>query len=336
VNIFRDGLLVDVDVSFWSGAKHLTAEDLGMKEEDVAEAYKLGHKMLIPEDVVREFRRIEGRARAAVDDSSFPFPVGSAKFVPKRRFPKVLAKLKECQEDYNRLTADLIKNYDEYRSKMLPIYRDAAEKAYMSNQPETLVLGMDNNLLEEKESFVRNFLARIEACYPPASTLSARYALSWTVYEIAMPRMQEGDSDKIAADASNREIAEETYRTQIKEKMETFVNDVVKSLRSQTVEVCGRISKAITEGKVIRSRSIDSLKNFIEKFSDLNFIGDQQIETQIEELKKELDAHTSKEFDDDKDLQTELHRRLTVLTETAGNITDINSVTGEYRRKISW
>jgi hypothetical protein len=36
------------------------------------------------------------------------------------------------------------------------------------------------------------------------------------------------------------------------------------------------------------------------------------------------------------DLQDELKRRLNLLVDSASDMTDISSITGEYKRKIEW
>ena len=108
MSIFHDGILVDVHVRYWSGAKLLTAEDLGLADSEVSKAFKLGKKDLIPEEVMKQFRFWESKARYAVDSSSFEFPIGHADFLPKRRAEKVFAELETCQAEYNHLIDDLI------------------------------------------------------------------------------------------------------------------------------------------------------------------------------------------------------------------------------------
>ena len=122
MNIFKDGLLVDANVCYWSGAKILTAEDLGLKEENVAEAYKLGRKMLIPATVIRQFRALEGRARNVIKTNSYKFPIGNARFIPKKKFIKIHETLKSLQAKYMAKVDELITNYDQYRAEMIPIY----------------------------------------------------------------------------------------------------------------------------------------------------------------------------------------------------------------------
>jgi hypothetical protein len=82
-NIYTDGVLTDVNVRYWTAAILLNAEDMGLKKADIVEAFKLGKKLLIPAEVIHEFRAIEGRARRVVEKNSFQFPIGNARFVPR-------------------------------------------------------------------------------------------------------------------------------------------------------------------------------------------------------------------------------------------------------------
>jgi hypothetical protein len=336
MNIFKDGVLVDVTVSFWSGSKALTADDLGLKEADVAEAFKLGKKMLVPAEVIRQFRAIESRARFAVEKGSFKFPIGNARFIPKKKFPAVLKKLKKCQFEYIQLTEQLVVNYEGYREEMIPIYQEAAETAYIKSQPAQKEFNIDDEE-DEKGHFINNFLMRISAFYPTAESLRSRFSLTWDVYEIALPRMKKADPQVVSDIQEKKDIAMDEYRDQAHEKIGAFLDDVVKTMRTETLEVCNRVMERIQKGSVIKGRTLSSLKDFIENFKELNFVGDEVIEDQLASLEREfLNEHTSEQISKEVDLQTELKRRLGELAEVASNITDINSVTGGYRRKISW
>jgi hypothetical protein len=336
MNIFKDGVLVDVDVSFWSGAKVLTAEDLGLKAENVADAYKLGRKLLIPKAIIKRFRAIEGRARRVVQENSFQFPIGNARFIPKRKFAKALESLKKYQADYNTLVDDLVANYESYRSQMIPIYQQAAEQAFATQEPSTQVFSIEDRE-QGKTEFVNKFLARIQEYYPSADSLRQRFSLSWDVYEIAFPKMRKSSGENILAAEEQKMIAEEEYRLQAQQKISGFIDEVVGTLRQETSALCNRIITNIKEGKVIKGRTLNSIRDFIDKFSDLNFVGDQKIEEELATLKKDfLDTHSLEQISEEKDLQDELHQRLESLSKTASDMTDINSVTGEYRRKIDW
>ena len=138
-------------------------------------------------------------------------------------------------------------------------------------------------------------------------------------------------------DLELRQQIELDYRNQMHAKIGTFVQDVVGVLRQETTEVCSSIVASITEGKIIRGVTIDKLRNFIDKFQDMNFVGDATIEAQLNAVRTELlNAHTNDDFVQDKDLQATLKEKLQGLVEQAKDVTDINSVTGQYRRKIEW
>ena len=335
LKIFQDGILVDVDVRCWTGAKMLTPEDLGLEEKDVAEAYHLGKKMLVPDEVIAAFRKVESQARVLVERNSHPFPFGSARFVPKRKFPEVLAKLKECQTQYNALIQDLVLNYGKYREAMLPIYKEAAETAWINQTPSQETFGIDRDIEAEKKAFVDQFLARIAAFYPPVESIASKFDLSWSIYNIAVPSLDTSDGNQVALDETERQAIAEDYQKQVHDKIGSFVEDVVKTMRSETVEICNHIAQSIVSGKVINSRTIGSLRNFIDRFSGLNFVGDSQIEDALSKLRTEfLDVH--EDLAENEDLKGQLKERLSEIAKVAESITDVNSVTGQYRRKISW
>jgi Protein of unknown function (DUF3150). len=310
---------------------------MGLSSDQVVDAFKLGRKMLIPEKTIQAFRTIESRARYAVDSNSFKFPIGSACFVPKKKVPKVIETLKQCKQDYNALVEDLVLHYEDYKNAMTATYKEAAELAYIAQKPaEPEVFGIEDRE-REKETFTQQFTARIQAYYPTAESLREKFSLDWTVYEIALPRMRVADGDKISSDIEKSEIANEEYRIQAQGKIGKFIDEVVQTLRHETTELCNHIVANIKEGKIVKGRTLNSLHDFIEKFSDLNFVGDVKIEKQLDTLKKEyLSVHTSEQISEQPELQEELKRRLGELAEVAADMTDVSSITGEYRRKIEW
>ena len=339
-SIFIDGVLMQIHVSFWSGAKILRPEDLGLKSEQVATAYKLGRKMLVPEEVIRNFRRIEGQARRIVEENSQNFPFGSANFVTRKSFPKIVQKLDMLKTEYLSLVDDLVAKYDQYRQEILPVYEEAADSAFMTSTPEMMVGGLDTYDREaDRVAFKAAFLARLNSYYPPVETLRARFSLVWDIYEIAAPQLRETDEASVIETEEERAKSVVAARAHMQNKIESFVTDVVKVLRVETTEVCSRIATAIKEGKVIRSTTVNSLKAFIERFKDMNFVGDQTIEAQLDAIQKELlDTHESTAFLDNVELKEELGRRLATVVEDAGKLSDqdLNAVTGGYKRKVNW
>lgn len=88
-NIFRDGMLVDIDI---------------------------GLPTTIDPELIKKFRSVEGKARRAVDNNSFVFPIGSSRFVPKKILDHVIKELEDCKKEYEVITNELIDNM-EFREK---------------------------------------------------------------------------------------------------------------------------------------------------------------------------------------------------------------------------
>jgi hypothetical protein len=333
-NLFNDGFLVDLNVSYWSAQRKLITADVGLDE--VSEAFSLGKKLLIPYDVMHAFKLIESRARALIDKSSFRFPIGSARFIPKRKFVKVINELKELQAKYNELVTDLVTNYTKYRALMRPIYEKAAEDAYNTKLSQS---GSQQTelLQDDKEAFISQFMARIEACYPPVESLKSKFAIDLAMFEVALPKIREGNSKDIAESLEVQQAVADEYRLQMKNKITSFVDDVVGVLRQEAIDMCKHISNNISEGKVIKSTTLATITTFIDKFKDMNFVGDTTVEESLNSLRAEIiDAHPVSAFSDNEELKIELQRRLNLIAQQAASTTDINSVTGEYRRKINW
>jgi hypothetical protein len=333
-NLFNDGYLVDLNVSYWSAARKLREEDMGLN--DVSEAFSLGKKLLIPYNVMHEFKLIESRARALIDKSSFRFPIGSARFIPKRKFVKVINELKELQAKYKALVADLVTNYQKYRDLMRPIYEKAAEDAYKTKVSQSGI--QQTELLQnEKEKFISEFMARIEICYPAVGSLESKFAIDLAMFEVALPKIRETEASEVTESLELQQAVADEYRNQMKSKITSFVDDVVGVLRQEAIDMCRHISNNIAEGKVIKSTTLQTITTFIDKFQDMNFVGDKTVEASLDSLRKEiLDVHPASAFSDNEDLKIELQRRLNLIADQAASTTDINSVSGEYKRKINW
>lgn len=311
-NIFKDGTLCSIHVSYWSGAKILKPEDLGLKETDIATAYRLGRKYLIPEEVIQKFRTIEQRARRAVEKSSYEFPIGNSRFVTSKALPGVMEDLKKYQAEYNALVDDLVTNYDKYREEMVPVYVEAAYKAFETQEPTQVATFSLEDKDEERKRFMTEFMNRIALHYPMASALRSKYSLHWDVFTIA-PATMEGSSDTTS------------------KKVDDFVTDVIRTLRQETIDLCTKITSSIKEGKIVKGRTLNSLKDFITRFKEMDFVGDKKLEENLETLQNDFLSIYSDEEVKDGDVQDELFNRLDAITKSVEDFTDIDLLADTYK-----
>src|SRR3954447_24218637 len=110
----REGMLISVSVRYWRGCKKLRAEDIGLDSGKVSDRLiSLGHKRLLPKEATAQLGLIEGRARALVESSTFPFLNGLAHFVPNSKLMEVSAKLKELEKEFWTAKESFIQKYGE-------------------------------------------------------------------------------------------------------------------------------------------------------------------------------------------------------------------------------
>jgi len=344
--VFKDGICVCVHVGMWDGTLGLNPEDLGLRTENVADAYELGKKLLVPKEEIHTFRHLEGQARNIVDKNSFPFPIGNSKFVTRRNFAKVLSRLQEIQEQFNTEADQFVADYPALKELMIPVYKEAAEKAFETLNPVVQEFGATDDpeearvkREEEKAEFVGKFIDRIVGCYPAVESLRRRFYLSWDIYQTSAPELLLTTANDVLQTTEAQQAAANEAHRQMAATVENFVSTAVTKLRSETSALCSKIATAIKSGKVIRSTTIDSLKNHIAWFKDMNFAGDQTVEAQLDAIQRELiDSNTPEQISTDADLREEFGRRLDEIAQSAGKVTesDVGSVTGQYRRVVNW
>jgi len=87
-NGFEELVAIQLAVRSWPGQAKLSAEDLGLKEDEVPEIFRLGNKRLYPEEWRQTFNQLAGKARSFLNDHSFPFVVEYVRAIPSGIWPK--------------------------------------------------------------------------------------------------------------------------------------------------------------------------------------------------------------------------------------------------------
>jgi len=318
MNLYKDGILITIKVRFWTGVKTLSPDDFALQDNLITlhNTIKLpyfGKKDLLPKKVIHQFRAIESRARFLIENSSFKFPIGNARFIPHKRFKLVEKTLKKYQREYNKLIDELIINYDDLREKIFQNDKEMAVLMYKTYQ---------STLIETEEKFVNYYFSVLDNFYPDKNSLRKKFSLNWDVFEITPPETSS--------------INYSGYTKEIKNKFETFLFETVRSLRYRTVELCKQIIQKMDTGTVIKGPTIRSLRLMINDFLDLNFIGDTDIENNILELQKEfINKYNIRQISGNSNLQNELKDKLQSLLEKAKVSSGIDTVTKQYKNKTN-
>lgn len=304
--LFLDGVLIDLRISYWRGKRPLSAQDLGLSEDQVPDIFSLGRKLVIPREALARFERVDARAHYLIDQFTFPFPTGHSRFIPYSVLPQVLEELKTMKKDFEERIRSFLDNYDQYRKDMLDKYPQYAEA--------------------------------LSRGYSTASDIKKRFHYDYTLYEVSLPRnirfKAVEERDAVAdAEAKRRalEQAEEEYKRQFQAQIDEFLSSSVGKLREAVGDAVIALSERIQKGDAVSKGSLDSLKRTIERFRALNFVGDNEIEGKLAGLEK-LIPDSGKKFEEaefKQAFQTALGSVTSSLLES-----DISGVTGEYKRRL--
>ena len=92
--LFLDALAcrgVLASVRYWRARRRLEPGDLGLKIDQIdPRLISLGHKRLLPKEDFERIARIESQAHAFVEENTFPFMNGLARFLPNPKLESIL------------------------------------------------------------------------------------------------------------------------------------------------------------------------------------------------------------------------------------------------------
>jgi hypothetical protein len=297
----REGVLINVSVRYWRAAKKLKAEDLGLDPNDVTDRLiSLGHKKLLPRDALARFALIESRAHALVEASTFPFLNGLGHFLPNRKLEEVTKILQGLETEFTAAKEAFMSEYADLRVEAAREWYEAARK--LVKDPDRLV-------------------ATIESAFPRPNQMDRYFGYSVDLFQISVPKRLEtelvslGDQQGIV---SARQQAADQARRQITAGVDRFVQDCVASLREQTAQLCQDMLTSMKDGKSgVHQKTLNRLVGFIDQFRQLNFAGDQELDQQLESVRKQFLGRTAEEYRDNKTARSKMTEGIQRLAETA-------------------
>jgi len=127
-NLWRKGVLVQIQGGVWSMETRLTADDLNMGVNQIPGFATLGKKRLLDPKYKNQFLNIVGKARAAAERFGFGFVLTGSYFVPFGNFDKLQEVINRQQNTFNTMVDRFIDKYTEHRAEFLERYADHWEK----------------------------------------------------------------------------------------------------------------------------------------------------------------------------------------------------------------
>jgi hypothetical protein len=276
----REGVLINVSVRYWRAHKKLRPEDIGLAPDKVsARLISLGHKRLLPREATAALALVESRAHALVEANTFPFLNGIARFIPNAKLTEVTGKLKALEMEFLEAKTRFIAQYGKLRESALEEWR-----------------GMANRLADDPHRVV----AAIESAFPAAQTLERKFGFDTQLFQIAVPErlgldlLDLGDQENLV---HARQEAARQAGAKIREQTQSFVADCVASLREQTATLCQEMLQSIRTGETgVHQKTLNRLVRFIDQFRQMNFVGDVDMERQLDTVRRELLSRTAEEY----------------------------------------
>ena len=305
----REGVLINVSVRYWRATKKLNPEDLGLNPDNVTERLiSLGHKKLLPKEKLQAFALIESRAHALVEGSTFPFLNGLGHFLPNTKLQEVTETLARLESEFREAQRAFLDHYAEMRQQASEEWMQAAQR--LVNDPERLV-------------------ATIAASFPDPTAMEQSFGFTVQLFQIRVPESLDlnlvsvGEQQQVlqAREQAARNAAEQIHRG-----AENFVADCVASLRQQTAQLCEEMLESMRSGKTgVHQRTLNRLIKFIDEFKQLNFVGDLEMESQLQRVRQEFLQRSAEDYRDDEVARTRLQQGLSNLATTARDLAQQDS-----------
>jgi archaellum component FlaC len=350
-NIFSNGVLIDVNISAWTGEKQLTADDLGIDPEKLPASFKLGKKSLIPTATIQKFRHLDYLARKTLENKSYKFPFGSARFIPKKIFDEFNTEFETLKNNYMALVSDLVTNYDSYKRQMRTEFISAAKEAYERltklNNIEDQILcipriekdanGKDVTVMKEvtQDQYINEFLERIERCYPKVESLSRRFSMDFVAFQMELPDLTEATIDDVAEEHEKINLLQEAFQKKMRKEMESYAENIVRENRDRANDIIQTITANIKNKKRFTETTYNMVLNMINTFISLNITDDIKLEQALMNFKiKYLDGFSSKQIRESTTMQIDMLKDLTQINTIIQDASEIQALAESYRTKI--
>jgi hypothetical protein len=215
--------------------------------------------------------------------------------IPKRNLAKVVDRLEELKSEFLAKAQDFLAEYDAIREGWRAKYPDIWE--------------------------------HLAPHYPPRDYLKRRFDFFWTVFEIKGAEVKEGSAPEIIE-------AYEQARQDLQTRCQEMVEEAVVYLRKKVLETVQNLSSRLKEGRIVRNDTLESVRRVEGWFKDLNIFGDSDVETALTQLRAAINGTDYEALKDNETLKQQLAGLADQVAAAAGNLDDVSTISGNYKRLI--
>jgi hypothetical protein len=304
-NGFEEMVAIQLVIKGWPGRVSLTPEDVGIKPEDFdREIMNLGNKKLYAKELRDRFASIHNKARRFLDQNTYSFVLEWVRAAPKRNLSKIMAELDKMKAEYMTLAQEFINKFEEikgnWQAKIIAKYgQEKGEAIWMRMLPH----------------------------YPSEMWLKRRFRFEVNVFDLKAAEPQKGSAPEIIE-------AYERARAELQARYDEMVEEAVVYLRKKVMEVVNNLSSRLKEGRIVRNDTLESVRRVETWFKDLNIFGDTQVEEALTQLRAAINGTDYETLKDNETLKQQLAGLADQVAAAAGNLDDVSTISGKYRRMI--
>ncbi len=258
------GVLYDITISKPSFQTKLSFAELGLP--DMEEMAMPAGMRLIDKSKLQPFQETESAIRNHLKRNSYDY-FGGLRFIPWDLFPEVNDRIQAMLGEWKSKVEYFAEDYSYNRTNALDSWRKKAEEIWESSP------ALQSR--SSKELYVGRVEKKINDHWPVESELRGRFAIHINVAQF-----------KSGINAEN--VPSATVAAAQKQAMETangFIKQAMGELRGRIVTLCSHVRDITINTGQIQEKSLQPIRDLIEKFQTLNWMDDKEAEKYLDELK---------------------------------------------------
>ncbi len=308
--LMQECILVKLTVGRCRFSARLELTDLGITVQDervrsaLRRTMSLGEKRLLPDAYIRQLDRLESEARSSLKGRSIHIE-RLGPFLPVTSYDDWRKDIDGIQQRYLALRDEIIGNYRELTAQVLAEYEVIARDTYKRLKREQLSFVRTTS----EDQFASDYCNQVAALIPSTDRVKDSFSIQWRLtrpmqqIEILDKEMERGDEVREMSQetiARLREQAEQAVwestslsqdlRRQAQQEKKAVIDSFLSALVGQmrtliydaTTDVLATIQKH-GDG-TFSPRSVVQLKNLIAQVKQLDFYGDQEVETMLSKV----------------------------------------------------
>lgn len=313
LELMEGGVVVKPHIGFRGSKTTLRPEDLGIRlprdperRQAILELLHFGERYLLPKATVRRLNSLAELGRRAVVNNSVETPFG--RFLAARGFLKFRQEFDLYRGQFFAVRDEILRNYDAIQEVMADKYAKAAWDAWRRQNR----LSADAELTPEQEidleAFVGRYVARVMEDFPARATIESSFYFEYEPTFVALPQMlaqAEAEADEIrrrsqlqarqefeqaALEAAMRREVNRHWVAQKEALIDSFLVDVVASVRGRVYEAAANAAEAIRKNKSVPGRTVEGLVNLMSTLKTIDPYGDTELEEGLASLRPYLDV----------------------------------------------